>query len=123
MIRKSILYIYLLALVVANFLPSKAISVLHNKDIFSFRLDYVLHALSFLGLVVLMKLAYRLSFRKYLRPSLLALFIAILLAVVLEVIQLWVPSRTFNPVDMACNMGGALVGGIALAIYGILSRP
>lgn len=78
-----------------------------------FRLDYVLHCLGCMALpLTLVFLPYKNPKpRKYIAWLLLWVMV---LVISLEVIQIFIPYRTYNVLDLASNVLGALVGSILL---------
>lgn len=114
--NKFIFYLYFGLLIFACLSPSKAINSLQDRDIFHFRMDYILHCVAFFIWIILMKNAFKLSFREKIKMTSLLLIVAVVVAAFLELIQLWIPARTFNPVDMACNAGGVSLAGFLIYI-------
>ena len=85
-----------------------------NRDLtakrFIFRLDYVVHSLTFLAFAwiwVFGKIKNVCWFANY--EVLKFGGIVFVFAVVLELLQIFIPYRTFNPMDMMVNLFGALL--------------
>jgi hypothetical protein len=83
--------------------------------------DRVLHGVSFLILALLYATALgEGSWRRVARPALLRTGGALLLlGLVLEVVQRWIPGRTFDLPDLAANSSGVLLG---LLVPALLAR-
>jgi VanZ family protein len=81
------------------------------------RMDYFLHALVYFAICIYFLIGWKkkiLLFEK--KPVLKFIFVMVILASVTEVVQLAVPSRTFNPLDWVANLVGLGVGLIWLKI-------
>jgi hypothetical protein len=84
---------------------------------YKFRLDYPLHALGFIPLPVLSWIrmgcirnspdqsGYR-----------IAIIFCFFLAIVAEVLQIFVPTRSFNPLDIVSNSSGVVLGVITVTV-------
>jgi hypothetical protein len=83
---------------------------------YRFRLDYPLHALAFVPLPVLSWIHLGWS-RNFLDQSgfRISIIFCFLLAIVAESLQIFVPTRTFNPLDIISNSTGVVLGVIAVA--------
>src|SRR5512133_178705 len=76
------------------------------------RLDYFLHALVYFAICIYFLVGWKkriLLFEK--KPLLKFIIVMVILASVTDVVQLAVPSRTFNPLDWVANLVG-LGGGL-----------
>jgi VanZ family protein len=107
---KPLFWIWLLLLILLNIIPigNEANQSLSGNKIFEIRLDYFTHALMilcFAWIWVLGKIIKVQWFARYeaVKYSLIVLYAG----VILELLQLIVPWRSFNPVDMAYNFIGA----------------
>jgi VanZ family protein len=49
------------------------------------------------------------AFRKF-------IIVTVLLATVTEIVQIWVPSRSFNVMDWVANVAGIMLGVVAIKI-------
>lgn len=78
-----------------------------NVELFSFRLDYLVHATSVLVFAWILLLVKVLGFRSF-KVSEFTILVFVC-AVGFELIQFFIPWRTFNPVDMAYNVFGACI--------------
>lgn len=72
--------------------------------------DYLIHVLLFFALVLLVKLLHL-----NIKLSILITLI-LLVAIVAEVIQIYIPQRTFNHIDLISNVSGVLLGFLFLII-------
>lgn len=99
-----------LILLVLSIIPtSKVIRESNNPD--RFRWDYLEHFSLFFILGLLMVMWQRkLKFKRRKELLALSLIIGTIYAASLELIQLFVPGRTFNPIDMYLNIAGLLLG-------------
>lgn len=86
-----------------------------NRELF--RMDYLLHLISFLAFAWIFILG-QVRNRPVFHSHALIKFMVLVLstAVVFEVIQLILPYRKFNPIDMRFNLAGALLGIVLVGI-------
>lgn len=87
------------------------------NDESGFRLDYLEHFGAFLLLSVLFVLWRRFSLNIKRQETLYFLLLGGSYAAITELLQLFIESRTFNPIDLLFNLGGILVGVAILKIY------
>jgi glycopeptide antibiotics resistance protein len=82
-----------------------------------FRLDYPLHAIAFIPLPVLSWI-HRGCSRNIFNNSgyRLTILFCFVLAIVAETLQIFVPTRTFNPLDIVSNSSGVVLGLITVAV-------
>jgi VanZ family protein len=85
-------------------------NTLNKSKILGFRSDYLLHILLFIPLMMLFK--WRWEGIKSNVVFWFALGGGIVFAVISEAIQIIVPGRTFNLIDMAANSLGVVVGAL-----------
>jgi VanZ family protein len=79
------------------------------------RLDHLLHLSVYFSICMYFLVGQKFNlhlFRNHERQKFL--FSIILLATVTEVVQLWVPSRSFNPMDFIANISGI---GLAYIVF------
>ncbi len=121
---KWLLWGWLLVVLVLNVVP---LGNELNQDLttirFVFRLDYVLHSLSFLVFAliwVLGKLKGVCWFENY--EVMKFGGIVFISAISIELLQIFIPYRTFNPMDMIANLFGALLTMICIVISHRLPR-
>jgi VanZ family protein len=113
-------FTWLTALLVLTFypnLPEMKIKV-HNDW---FRLDYLGHFGFYAGLSALF-ITWQAGWRAKISAKLITWTIigGLILGIATEFTQLAVPDRHFNPVDMACNFTGILIG--VAAVYALSSK-
>ena len=118
----------LIIIVVMSVIPYSGIHDATIKDI-QFRLDYILHFLAYFTLTCSYFLWKRDKFKLKIFIVILVYFLfSLLLATGTELIQMIIPGRTFNPVDIYANITGTILGfiiipvlllGINLGIVGI----
>jgi VanZ family protein len=110
---KYIFWTGYLAVLVATFLPiaGNIDKIRLGRGVFKIRLDYFLHFFVYF-LICAYYLAGQLKGLKLFNSKSLIKFILVilLLASVTEVVQLWVPERTFNMFDLLSNMVGVGIG-------------
>jgi VanZ family protein len=82
---------------------------------FHIRLDHLLHLLVYFIICMYFFAGQRYGLVLFRSHALgIFLFFIILLATVTEVVQLWVPSRSFNPMDWVSNVSGVIIGLIVM---------
>lgn len=82
-----------------------------GPDAFHIRLDHLLHLLVYFLICMYSLFGIRMGFTLFEKNSLLKFILFILLlATVTEVVQVWVPERSFNPVDWIANVAGVGIG-------------
>lgn len=106
--------IYLIAIIVVSVSPSAGVKNIET-DFLTFRIDYLLHALAFIPIPILAFLCSGLNCAS--NQWKVRLFLSTVLAFGAEFIQLLVPSRTFNPFDLLCNVLGLSVGILIVGIW------
>jgi glycopeptide antibiotics resistance protein len=84
---------------------------------YKFRLDYPLHAIAFIPLPVLSWI-HRGCIRDIFSQSgyRITIIFCFLLAIVAETLQIFVPTRTFNPLDIVSNSSGVVLGLVSVAV-------
>lgn len=109
---KLLFWIWLIILYLLNVIPLGD-NVNHNlishKSII--RLDYLIHIITLLvfsGIYLFGYLRMEPIFLKHGLVSFSAIVISA--AICLEIIQIWIPYRTFNPLDLISNLFGAVLG-------------
>lgn len=100
---------YLTLMVLAAVLPINGTeSALNNNYTLNIRWDYLLHALAYIPIPVLIK---------YLvKPYWQIIAASLLIAAALEAFQLLLPYRAFNANDLIANMIGVAIGIILVVI-------
>ena len=85
--------------------------IIKQEEIFIIRIDYLEHIFFFTVQSFLFFLAYLLNTGKKekIKPV-LWLIAGILFASITEIYQYFIPGRAFNPVDLALNISGLLIG-------------
>ncbi len=98
-----------------------------NQDLttirFVFRLDYVLHSLSFLVFALIWVLG-KIKGVCWFETYVVLKFggIVFISALSIELLQIFIPYRTFNPMDMIANLFGAIITMICIVISHRLHR-
>lgn len=108
----TLFWVYVCTLVLISINPKGGLQdvIIFDKE---FRVDYLLHALAFMVLPILVFLATK--NRLWNKTGFILLGISLLLAVGTEFMQLLVSGRTFNPFDITSNIAGIAIG-ILIAI-------
>ena len=109
---KWLLWGWLIVVLILNVVPlgNETNRGLSGNKIFQFRLDYVVHSLTFLVFAwiwVLGKIKNVSWFESY--EVLKFGGIVFVSALVIELLQIFLPYRTFNPMDMMANLVGAIL--------------
>ncbi len=118
-------WIWLACLVLFNVIPlgNDTNQSLSSNRLFIFRLDYLAHAIMILCFAWIWVLGKVKALRFFARWELMKYSVIILCAVIgLEFLQLLVPWRTFNPVDMYYNLIGAVMAILICMFSTALSR-
>ena len=106
-----ILVFWVCILIILNVIPNYTPPSLKLEEYSALRTDYVLHFLSFLILPVFYFLSGRKTlFDLILKTSWSLIIAGIFFAAFVEGIQIIVPGRSFNPLDMLFNVSGLLAG-------------
>lgn len=116
---------WLLVVLVLNVVPleNETNRSLSGNKIYQFRMDYVVHSLTFLVFVwiwVLGKIKNVCWFKSY--EVLKFGGIVFISALGLELLQILIPYRTFNPMDMMANLIGAILTMLCIFISHRLHR-
>ncbi len=102
------------ALVIMSIIPNSIPPSLQIGESSIVRTDYILHFISFLLLPIFYFLSGEKNiFRKISLNIWLTLIAGLVFAVLTETIQIYVPGRTFNILDMIWNIFGLLCGILA----------
>ena len=122
---KLLFWGWLILVVILNVVPleNETNRSLSSNKIFQFRLDYVVHSLSFLVFAwiwVLGKIKDVCWFESY--EVLKFGGIIFVWVVGIELLQIFVPYRTFNPIDMMANLVGAILTLLCIFISHRLHR-
>ncbi len=118
-ISRLLFWGWLIIVIVMNVIPlGNDINKIIHKPVFKFRLDYLIHFISFLIFIPLYfideKRDYPIFSKK---PVLKYLLIVGRTAILFECIQYFLPYRTFNPMDLISNLTGAIVGTIIIVFF------
>jgi len=117
-VKNNLLLSWLLILVIVNIIPmgNETSSSLSGNKLIVFRLDYLAHSIMILCFAWIWILSVVLGYK-----SLNVLQFCVLVfsaAIGLELIQLLIPWRSFNPVDLGYNVGGAVLAFVVVAMSG-----
>ena len=117
---KKLFWYWLIILLLINIIPlgNDLNTVIHKTSVFKFRLDYFIHCCSFLIFIPLYFIEVRRGGRIFSKkPVLKYLLIIDGAAVIFELIQYFLPYRTFNPMDLISNLTGAIIGTIIISFF------
>lgn len=123
-IFKYLFWIWLILIITISSIPNLPGPELKIHDTV-FRLDYLIHAIEYFVLVTFF-LFWQMG--KGLRANILFVLLTLLGGLVIatadEYHQLWIPGRTFNPMDMYANYTGLLAGILfsSIILAKLLSR-
>lgn len=110
----KIMVLYILIIIISHVVPTGV--NLSGLRILFIRLDYLVHVLAFLPWMTLMWLYLQnielSSYKSRKKYIVLWLLTGIILAVSVEALQLFIPQRLFNPVDLLLNVAGVVLGAI-----------
>lgn len=104
-------YLYLLTALILHVIPTGSSISLNEFEIGDLRLDYLLHTLIFLPWMPLIRLrSIQDKTSLSLKKSVIWLIAGTLFAALCETVQIWIPYRSFNPLDLLFNISGILLG-------------
>jgi len=108
---KLLLWIYLAVMLLLVLLPINGEkSALNNNYTFGLRWDYIIHALVYIPLPILLSLNKKINYW-------VGVFIALILASGFEFLQYFLSYRAFNINDLMANLIGVGVGVIIAIIF------
>jgi len=118
-ISRLLFWGWLIIVIVMNVIPlGNDINKIIHKPVFKFRLDYLIHFISFLIFIPLcfidIKRGNPIFFKKLVLKYLLFIGGA---AVIFELIKYFLPYRTFNPFDLISNLTGTIRGTIIISFF------
>jgi len=98
-------------------LPGALDEIRLNMLAFELRLDHLLHFLAYFSICLYFLAGQRKGLALFRNHQLRKFVVATLtLAMVTEILQLWVPTRSFNVMDMVANVSGIALGVIVIKI-------
>jgi len=112
-IFRSIFWIGYLSVIIAAFIsmPGDLTKMSFGPETFHIRLDHLLHLLAYFMICMYYLLGLRKGFTIFENSAFPKFILLVMfLATVTEVIQLWVPERTFNVFDLISNITGIGIG-------------
>ena len=106
------------AMFIAAFLPAGG--NLSGRKLGSLiRLDYLLHFLVYLAICLYFLIGQKRDMALFTKKPLVQfILVMFFLAMITEVVQIWVPGRSFNPFDWVANVGGLVVGVAMISLLG-----
>lgn len=115
-VSRYLLAVWVLLIIVASSVPGIPTPKIETGRS-EIRLDYIIHFVEYGGLAFLAVLSFTPPSQSVRPLRLVYLSVGLVLfALADEFHQLLIPGRTFNPVDIAFNIGGILAGVIITAI-------
>jgi VanZ family protein len=125
MVRWKLFYFYLAFLVLLSVLPiNSSGSSINHVFVVSIRLDYLLHCLVYIPLVLFLWLEKKSEFLIRSRITIIWVTVLVIFAAATEWIQYYLPYRAFNVNDLISNCLGIILGFIfTFAIkYSLISK-
>ena len=125
-IVRIIFLLYLIIIILLSILPINGVSSpLNDTHIVKIRLDYLLHTLIFLPFLPLAMCSMSVSseISKQFIYILSLLLIGIIFAIITEIIQFYLPFRTFNVNDLIANILGVILGSSLFLLIKHKIRP
>lgn len=118
---QKVFWIYSSVLFIQSVLPiNDSGSMINTTFILNYRLDYLVHAGLFTLWMILYKLAYFQRTGSFGMKTLVYAGSAIVIAVVSETIQMVVPYRAYNIMDMKANVYGVIIGFLMITVYRLI---
>ncbi len=115
--KKTIPMIYGLIITILMTIPLNSNELgLNNVTVFEIRGDYLLHFALFIPLLVLMRFCLNISFIRNPKVALLGLLFGLILAIGTELVQYYLPYRSYNINDVIANVLGVLIGSLVFFI-------
>ena len=112
LIFKVSFYAWLIALLILSYYPKLPTTKIEIGDEI-IRLDYIGHLIFYAVLIVLFLLWKADSeFKTSKRIFIFSLLVGLIFASINEILQLFIPERTFNPLDMIYNCLGIILGAL-----------
>jgi len=120
-VRWKLFYLYTVFLILLSVLPINSISgiSINHTFVVSIRLDYFLHCLVYLPLVVFTWMDREIDTNRTPFKALGWIMVLLLFAAVTEWIQYFLPYRAFNINDMIANTVGVLIGIIFITMINL----
>ncbi len=110
-IKLALIYLYIL--IILSVIPTGDNIVLNEIEVLSFRADYLVHCLIFLPWMILAWLDLNkkgvTSIIRF-KYALIWFAAGLFIAISSEVVQIWLPHRSYNPVDLFYNVAGIGAG-------------
>ena len=107
---RLLFWICFFAIILLNIIPNNNLTSL-SSDNFNFRIDYMLHLIAYMSLSALFMLwRTEIFLNKKYAYIFLFLILGIIFSFVTELVQKYIPGRTFNPIDFYYNVVGILSG-------------
>lgn len=118
LIKKVLFWLFVGVLLLVSFLPTASLSssggdTPHNL----LRWDYLFHFWAFLFLVVFYCLTHPSFYHLTFQFKLSVMILGVVLAVVAEWGQYYIPSRSFNPLDLGFNFLGLSLGYLLVWLW------
>jgi VanZ family protein len=114
---RSIFWIGYFAVLVTTFIPvAGELNKIHiGPDAFHIRLDHLLHFAVYFLICMYYLAGQKIGLNLFTANPLTKFIILVLfLAASTEVVQLWVPARTFNVFDLISNVAGLVIGTVLI---------
>ena len=112
-VLRILFFLYCIAIILLTILPINGeSSLLNDTYIVKIRFDYLLHTMIFLPFLPLVMYSFSTTprLKRTIKKILSLITIGIFFAIITEVIQLYLPYRTFNINDLIANSFGIILG-------------
>ena len=112
-VLRILFFLYCIAIILLTILPINGeSSLLNDTYIVKIRFDYLLHTMIFLPFLPLVMYSFSTTpqLKRTIKKILSLITIGIFFAIITEVIQLYLPYRTFNINDLISNTLGIILG-------------
>lgn len=115
-----IIRVYLIGLILLSIVSFNGTLALDRRHLIGIRIDYIIHAIFFVPWMILANLRWNQSNKCKVFWWLLG--IGFILATVSEIVQLLIPKKTFNLIDLIANGVGIVIGAMIWIVLSSLAR-
>ena len=113
-----LIILYCLLILLTSIISFNGNLSLNKKYVYGLRLDYLIHAVIFIPWMTLANLSWDGGRKKLLWT---AFGVGFCLAFISEIVQIYIPCKVFNPMDMLANVVGVMIGVVIfLLVKGLI---
>jgi VanZ family protein len=88
-----------------------------GRGFFEIRLDHILHFFVYFLICMYYLFGQWKKLKLFnINPLIKFILLLLILAVVTEIVQLWIPERTFSPIDLLANVVGIMIGFMVIKL-------